>query len=131
MPPVLCAALLLLWPAVWNGYPLVFSDTGTYLTQAIERHLGWDRPPFYSLAILPLHMTLSLWPVVVAQALIAAWMLGLLRRALLPAASAWSVVPLAGLLALATSLPWCAAQVMPDLFTGLLVLAAALLLLTP
>ncbi|MBS0562465.1 MAG: hypothetical protein JSR21_20650 [Proteobacteria bacterium] len=131
MIPVLSAALLLLWPAAWNGYPLVFSDTGTYLTQAIERHLGWDRPPFYSLAILPLHMTLTTWPVVAAQALAAAWMLGLLRRALVPAASPWSVVPLAGLLALATSLPWCASQIMPDLFTGLLVLAAALLLLTP
>jgi hypothetical protein len=44
---VLFAATLLLWPAFWNGYPLVFSDTGTYLTQAIERYVGWDRPIFY------------------------------------------------------------------------------------
>ena len=36
------AATLLLWPAFWNGYPLVFADTGTYLSQAIEhlRRLG-------------------------------------------------------------------------------------------
>lgn len=35
------AATLLLWPALWNGYPLVFSDTGTYLAQAIEHYVGW------------------------------------------------------------------------------------------
>jgi hypothetical protein len=41
------AAILLLWPAFWNGYPLVFADSGTYLSQAIERYAGWDRPIFY------------------------------------------------------------------------------------
>jgi hypothetical protein len=41
------AAILLLWPAFWNGYPLVFADSGTYLSQAIERYVGWDRPIFY------------------------------------------------------------------------------------
>ena len=25
------AALMPAWPAFWNGYPLVFADTGTYL----------------------------------------------------------------------------------------------------
>jgi len=43
---------LLLWPALYNGFPLVFSDSGTYISQLIERHLGWDRPPFYSLFLL-------------------------------------------------------------------------------
>ena len=38
--PILLSAALLLWPALWNGYPLVFSDTGTYLSQAIEQYIG-------------------------------------------------------------------------------------------
>lgn len=54
------AAGLLLWPAVWNGYPIIFADTGTYLSQAIHRYLGWDRPPFYSLFMLPLHLTVKI-----------------------------------------------------------------------
>ena len=62
------AATLLLWPALWNGYPLVFSDTGTYLAQAIEHYAGWDRPIFYSLFLLPLHMTLTTWPAIAVQA---------------------------------------------------------------
>jgi hypothetical protein len=28
--PPLCVVCLI-WPALWNGYPIVFADTGTYL----------------------------------------------------------------------------------------------------
>ncbi len=99
MLPILLAAALLLWPAAINGYPLVFSDTGTYLSQAIQHYVGWDRPIFYSLFMLPLHLTLTTWPVIVVQALLAAYTLHLVRRALLPSVSAWWLVPLAGGLA--------------------------------
>jgi hypothetical protein len=126
--PVLLGAALLLWPAAFNGYPLVFSDTGTYLSQAVHRYLGWDRPIFYSLFMLPLHLTLTTWPVIVAQALLASYTLHLLRRVLLPAVSAWWLVPLAGALTIATTLPWLASQLTPDLFTGLMVLTLGLLL---
>ncbi len=129
--PVLLGALLLLWPAALNGYPLVFSDTGTYLSQAIQHYLGWDRPIFYSLFLLPLHLTLTTWPAIAAQALLVAHTLHLLRRALLPAVSAWWLVPLLGALSLATPLPWLASQLMPDLFTGLLVVALGLLVFVP
>ncbi|MGE4047281.1 MAG: hypothetical protein AB7F35_20625, partial [Acetobacteraceae bacterium] len=68
---VVLSAALLLWPAFWNTYPIVFADTGTHLSQAIHLYLGWDRPAVYSLFMLPLHLRLTTWPVVVAQALIA------------------------------------------------------------
>jgi hypothetical protein len=128
LAPILIGAVLLLWPAVLNGYPLVFSDTGTYLSQAIHHYLGWDRPVFYSLFLLPLHLTLTTWPAIVAQALLIAHTLHLVRRALLPSVSTWWLVPLLGALALTSPLPWLASQLMPDLFTGLLVLALGLLL---
>jgi hypothetical protein len=41
--------------------------------------------------------------------------------------STWWLVPLTAALAFATALPWLAAQLMPDLFTGLLVLTLGLL----
>jgi hypothetical protein len=128
---VLLAASLLLWPAFWNVYPLVFSDTGTYLTQAIHRYLGWDRPVFYSLFLYPLHLQQSLWPPIVAQAVLAAWLLHLLRRVLLPDASAWTLWVLVALLSVLTALPFIVSQLMPDVFTGLLVIAIALAVLTP
>src|SRR5690349_4392599 len=64
---LVAAAALLLWPAVWNHYPVVFADTGTYLSQAIHLYAGWDRPVFYSLLIRPLHLKTTLWPIVLAQ----------------------------------------------------------------
>jgi hypothetical protein len=54
------AALMLVWPSFWNGYPLIFADTGTYLGQALLVYLGWDRPPFYS-AFLSHALALTLW----------------------------------------------------------------------
>ena len=125
------AAALLLWPAFWNGYPLVFSDTGTYLSQAIEHYVGWDRPVFYSLFLLPLHLTLTTWPAIVVQALLVAHVLHLVRRTLLPDASVWWLLPLAGAMTLASSLPWFVSQLMPDVFTGVLVLVLGLLVFAP
>jgi hypothetical protein len=128
---VVLAAALLLWPALLNGYPLVFSDTGTYLGQAIERYLGWDRPAFYSVFILPLHMLCTTWPVVVAQALITAQVLHLALRALRPDWPAWSVLPASLALATGTALPFVAAQLTPDASTSLLALVLTLLALVP
>lgn len=129
--PIVLSAAMLLWPAVLNGYPIVFDDTGTYLSQAVQRYLGWDRPVFYSLFLLPLHMTLTTWPDIAAQALLAAHTLHLTRRILLPAISPWWLVPCVAVLTVTTALPWFASQLMPDVFTPLLVLVLAMLLVTP
>jgi hypothetical protein len=123
------AALLLLWPAALNGYPLVFSDTGTYLSQMIERHLGWDRPIFYSLAILPLHATLTTWPVVAVQALVSVLVLSLALRCFVGNARALLVVVV--LLSVLTPLPWVTAELMPDFGTALLAIVLAILVITP
>jgi hypothetical protein len=125
------SATILLWPALWNGYPLVFADTGTYLSQAIERYAGWDRPIFYSLFLLPLHLTLTTWPVIAAQALLVAHTLHLVRRALLPDVAAAWLLPATAFLAVATALPWFASQLVPDIFAALLVLVLTLLALVP
>jgi hypothetical protein len=121
------AAALLLWPALWNGYPIVFADTGTYLSQAIHRYAGWDRPVFYSLFMLPLHATVTVWPVVAAQALLTAAALRFACRIVAPSLSGRAFVILAAGLAAFTSLPWLVSELMPDLFTPLTVLAIALL----
>ncbi|MGG5822251.1 hypothetical protein [Falsiroseomonas sp. HW251] len=119
---IVLAGLLLAWPAAWNGYPLVFADSGTYLGQALIGYLGWDRPPHYSLFLHLLHWRVSLWAIPVAQGLITAHLLALVLRAL-ERPGPWPLLIGALGLAVATGLPWLVAQIMPDLFTGLLVLA--------
>ena len=123
---VIAAGLVLSWPAAWNAYALVFADSGTYLGQALHGYLGWDRPPHYSLFLHALHWRRSLWPVPLAQGLITAHLLFLTLR-VLGRPGPMPLLVMATGLALATALPWLAAQIMPDLFTGLMVLAIWLL----
>ena len=120
------AAILLVWPAIWNGYPLVFADSGTYLGQALLGYAGWDRPPFYSLFLYVLHWRLSLWPVVAGQGLLLAHLLHLvLRTQGHPGPVPLLLTALA--LAMLTGLPFFAAQIQPDVFTGVVVLCAWLI----
>ncbi len=120
--------------AIANGYPLIFYDTGTYLRTGIELRFPTDRPVFYGLFLLPLHLKLSLWPVVAAQGLLVAYLLDRILARFLPAGLAmapWPRPVLVAALALGTSLPWFAGQVMPDLFAPLAVLAALLVAASP
>ncbi len=130
--PLIClAAALLAWPAFYNGYPLVFADTGTYLTQALRWYVGWDRPPFYSLLIRPLHMAWSTWPIVAAQALLTAHLLYLAVRTLTGHTPAWLYLGIIAALCIGTDAPWVVSQLIPDVFTPLLVIALCLLMLAP
>lgn len=130
LPAVLVGALLLVWPAVWNGYPLVFSDTGTYIDQAVLRYGGWDRPVFYSWFLLALHWRQSLWLAVAGQALIVASVLWLVVRAVLGHRPVMFMA-VAAMLAGTTSLPWFTSQLMPDVFSVVMVLCAFLLVAVP
>lgn len=39
-------ALALVAPALWNGIPLIFADTGGYLNPPVFRTLGMERSSF-------------------------------------------------------------------------------------
>lgn len=121
--PIAAVALMLIWPAIWNGYPLVFADTGTYLGQALIGYVGWDRPPFYSLFMHAMHWRQSLWLVVIGQGLLVAHLLHIVLRVQgYPGPKPLLLVGLA--LATLTGLPFVTAQLQPDIFTGVVVLCA-------
>ncbi len=128
---MILSALLLLWPAVLNGYPLVFADTGTYLSQAIEHYVGWDRPAIYSVFLLLLHWKVTTWAAVGVQAMLTVYVLDAVRRAFVPEMPRRLLMPMVALLCVATPLPWFVGQLMPDLFTSLLALVIAMLVLVP
>lgn len=119
-------ALLLLWAAVWNGFPLVFPDSGTYLGIAFGQQYAVDRSSFYGLALKPFvglgSGATGLWIGLFAQALLVSGALMVAVRALVPAGrGAWLwLLPLL----LFTSLPFHAGQLMPDALTGATVIFA-------
>jgi hypothetical protein len=123
---IAAASLALAWVAFYNGYPLVFADTGTYLGQALQRYLGWDRPVFYSFLLLGLHWGLTLWVVPVAQSAVLAHLVWLVLRTL-GAGGVLRYGLVIALLSVATAAPWFAAWMIPDVFTGAVVLVLWLL----
>ncbi len=110
-------ALVLLAPALWNGFPLIYPDTGGYLERPLLGTLEMGRSALYG-AFLLAGAPLSFWPNIAIQALIIAWLIFLVLRAhdLARPGLALAIVIA---LALTTSLPWFASQLMPDvLFPG-------------
>jgi hypothetical protein len=108
--------------------PLLFSDTFDYLAQAQVAGLRTIRPPAYGLMLAPLLALpggASLWWVVAAQALVTAWLIRVAVEVLAP--GRWHALGVTAVLAVLTPLPWFVCWVMPDLMTGWLALAAALL----
>jgi hypothetical protein len=124
----LLLGLILLVPAFYNRFPLLFPDTDEYLS--VSYGLVWtaDRPGFYGLLYRPiLNSTpgiLGLWLVAALQATIIASLLLVVARFTAPKASQLQLLGVSAVTALCTSLPWHAAQLMPDAFTGILVLTA-------
>jgi hypothetical protein len=119
-------ALVLLAPALWNGFPLIYPDTGGYLERPLLGTLEMGRSALYGAFLLagaPLHF----WPNIVMQALVVAWLIVLVLRVHGLARPAL-VLGIVLVLALTTSLPWFASQLMPDVFFPAGVLAIYLLI---
>jgi hypothetical protein len=143
---ILAMAVLFLLPALDNGFPFVFPDTGSYLGGTGVTHIPQVEPIYYvwftrlfdvpillhsSTSQTPWHLKgWSPWPSVVVQSLITAWMIWRFASALFGLTAASRLLLVALLLALGTSLPWFVGQIMPDIFTPLMILALALLWLT-
>lgn len=119
------AALLI--PAITNGFPFVFTDTGTYLRAAAEGFLPWERSIYYSIFAFIFHLRLSPWPVIVAQALIAAVLIRIFAVKILSVRSEAALIITAIFLSFASSLPWFAGELMPDIFTGALIISSLII----
>ena len=86
--------LLLPWPAFYNGYPLLFPDSMSYLEDGslVARALFLHRFSadyggrsfIYCLGILPLHWNVTPWPIVGLNALLTAYVIWLVVRSILP-----------------------------------------------
>ena len=124
----LAAMLMLLAPALWNGFPLLQYDTGGYLARWYEGTLEVSRSTVYG-AFLDLLARPDFWPAVVVQAALTVWILLLVLRVHgFGEKARWLIIAVAGLSAL-TTLPWLASVLLTDIFAGLAVLALYLLAL--
>jgi hypothetical protein len=123
----LAAVLLLLAPALWNGFPLLEYDTGGYLARWFEGTLEVSRSSAYGLFLVALARP-DFWPAVVVQAALAVWVIALVLRAHGLGRPLVFLITVAGL-SVATTLPWITSILLTDIFAGLGVLALYLVLL--
>lgn len=70
---LLAAGLVLCAFAIVNGYPLVYSDTGTYINSGFENEVPFDRPILYGLFLRHISLKATLWLPVFFQGLMTAW----------------------------------------------------------
>ncbi|MCF4164870.1 hypothetical protein L2U69_04355 [Zavarzinia compransoris] len=125
------ALIALLAPALWNGFPISFHDTGGYFAAPYIDAPGNGRSTVYGLFLEALHGGAAFWPAIVVQcAMVVALLvetgrafLGLRGRALALFAGAMGVG-----LSLVSGLAWYAAQLMPDIWASAAVLALILMI---
>jgi hypothetical protein len=117
--------LMLLAPALWNGYPLLQWDTGGYLARWYEGYLVPSRSTVFGL-YLHFGEDSAFWINLGIQALATLWILQLTLR-VLGLAQPLRLLAMSLALVVTTSLPWLASMLLTDIFAGLSVLSLFIL----
>jgi hypothetical protein len=125
---LLAIAAVHIAPAAYNRVPLIFPDTSAYFSVAWNHSWPVDRAGFYGLFLAPILRSVTavpaMWLSVFAQGCaIALVLVAVLRRAW-PGASPMAAFALTAAVALTTSHSWHASQLLPDAFTGVVILLA-------
>ncbi len=125
---LLFSTVLLLTVALYNGYPLINSDTGSYVKYAFDFQVPQDRSPFYGVFTGFSSLWLSLWGTVIVQAALLVFLLyrysRLFRQSHNPTPLGLLLMFLA--IAVGTHVTWVVSFVMPDVFAAILLLATLL-----
>lgn len=157
---VAAGTLLILAVVAVNGHPTVFTDTDDYYSlgkelvsdiglgppppelsdadvkqAAIDAHMGHtqmaSRSAIYSLFLYILESIGTLWFVTLIQALAVSWLALITWRVALPRVRRPVAVAALGVVAIVSPLAFFVGFAMPDIFAGVAVLAAVLLLIYP
>lgn len=120
------SVLALMWPAIWNGFPLAMIDTFRYLREA-SGDFAWVSSQYYG-HLLGFFSGTSLWFVVLLQALVTVWVMRIFLRQVCGLGSITSSVVIMAL-GITSPLALFASLIMTDVWIGLGLVAALTLLL--
>ena len=105
---------MFLLAAIWNGFPLIFYDTGAYVLEGLGHVFLVERSPVYAELLFMAGGAFSLWPIVILQALMISYLILVLARIEVPRLTLRGLAAIGGALSLATGIDWYAGQVEPD-----------------
>lgn len=126
---VVLGALCLMLDGFCNGYPLVYSDTSTYLASGFELETPVDRPITYGLFVRIASLNgLTLWTVIFFQSFLLSWLIFLVLKQFY-VNKPFLLKGLAILLFLSvfTGISWSSSELIADIFTPIALLSMALL----
>jgi hypothetical protein len=123
------AFLIFMAPALWNGFPLIFTDSLAYLTSGVELVAPVDRPIFYGLFIRLSNLILELWGLVFLQSALVIFLLMKLAGSIFPYLPKRISLLWICLIGVTTSVPWFVSQISADIFTSCLFLTMIVLTL--
>jgi len=125
---VAALSLMFLLAAIWNGFPLIFYDTGAYVLEGLGHVFLVERAPVYADLLFLAGGAFSLWPIVVLQAFMTSYLIVAVARIELPRLTLRGLVLIGAALSLATGIDWYVGQVEPDIFAPMVILGLYLLL---
>lgn len=123
------AAIIFLAVAVYNGYPLMNPDTGSYVKYAFDFQVPQDRSPFYGVFNGFASLWTSLWFTVIVQSAIVLYLLDRYMQLFgSPSLTMYSKFFICCIIAVCTHVVWVVSFIMPDIFTAVLLLSILLYL---
>jgi hypothetical protein len=121
-------SLMFLSVAAWNGFPLIFYDTGAYVLEGLGHVFLVERAPVYAELLFVAGGAFSLWPIVILQALMISYLILEVARIEVPKLNLFGLGIIGAGLSLFTGIAWYTGQVEPDIFTPVVILGCWLLL---
>src|ERR1700721_513279 len=126
---ILAGTLLLMLPAFYNHYPIVFSDSGTYLSSGFDMSFPIDRPIAYGVFVRlsSLH-GVSTWLVIFVQSFILSYVLFLCMKMVLGEKFRYITAFVIYLfLSVLSSAAWTSSMIMTDVFTPIGILSGSVI----
>jgi hypothetical protein len=129
---VIILGTLLCYMGFYNGYPLVFSDDGTYLASAFGNLVPIDRPVIYGYFLRHISLMTSLWLVIWCQGLLLSLLFYYCFR-YLSGSEKFRIyyIIFIFLITFLTCASINVSQLIPDVFTSMTILCILLLVFAP
>lgn len=120
---ILLCVPVLLQAALWNGFPLLFFDTGAYMLEGFGHMFVPERAPAYALFLRYFAGQQNLWFIAITQCLMVSFLMVETIRAHRPQSGLGRVLLICLALTLCSAISWISGQIEPDCFTPLVVLS--------
>lgn len=127
---LIISAFLLMAPAIFNGYPLVNSDSSTYIESGFIPDAPWDRPITYGLLLYAFSLGgVSMWLAIFMQGYIVSWLISRFivhfsSRKNIPVYTLVTVL----VLSVTTGASWVVSELIADIYTPIAIMCLLLLL---